>query len=163
MDPVANLHQINLIYLFRPNMTVDRLKLYSVLIIPSVYENKVKKCSVLITFTVGLMLPCRLGFMETGRMKPGFAPACDSRRADFNSEWEVKNEEQPLTATETTALFRTLFNLIHEFFQNSFPFLKAKQNHPIWLHWPFTTTAVGSSAVCNAKIVMFCNSPLQEC
>lgn len=62
--------------------------------------------------------PGRLAFMETGRMEPEIALACDGRRADFKSEWEVKNEEQPLTATEM--FFRTLFHLLLEFFLTSF-------------------------------------------
>lgn len=90
---------------------------YYFLIVKTPSEVKKKKRSIRHHFRCWCD-PSRLGFMETGGLEPGIALACEGRRADFRSEWEVKNEEQPLTATE--ALFRTLFHLLLEFFLTDF-------------------------------------------
>lgn len=51
-------------------------------------------------------------------MEPEISLASDGRRADFKSEWEVKNEKQLLTATET--LFRTPFHVLLDSFLTYF-------------------------------------------
>lgn len=60
--------------------------------------------------------PRRLAFVETGSAEPGSAP--DGKGADVRSQWEVENEERPLTPTETH--FRALLRLLREVFLTYF-------------------------------------------